>query len=114
MDGGRVTLLDFDYGLEDGQTTEITIEVGTKEPEVLEEEHRDMETEVAIVRRRTVAQKRGNRGGIMHAATSAGPPVPPLPSQNSSARNEEGEDDPLVPRRIGAPPRDKGGSAPGE
>ncbi|EON97893.1 putative f-box domain-containing protein [Phaeoacremonium minimum UCRPA7] len=53
VDGGRVTLVDFDYGLEDGHVTEITIEVGAKEPEVLEEEQRDMDTEVAIVRRRT-------------------------------------------------------------
>ena len=55
VDGGRIALVDFDYGLTNGRTTEITIEVGTKEPETLEEEHRDIDTEVAIVRRRTVA-----------------------------------------------------------
>ncbi|KAF4594576.1 F-box domain protein [Ophiocordyceps camponoti-floridani] len=53
MDGGRVALLDFEYGLVDGQTAEIIIEVGTDEPEVLEEEKRDIATEVALVRRRT-------------------------------------------------------------
>ncbi|KKY38280.1 putative f-box domain-containing protein [Diaporthe ampelina] len=47
-DGGRLTLVDFDYGLEDGRVAEITVEVGLEEPEVLEEEHRDMATEVAI------------------------------------------------------------------
>ncbi|KAK1636799.1 F-box domain-containing protein [Colletotrichum phormii] len=119
IDGGRVTLLDFDYSIEDGVRTEIEIEVGTKEPEVLEEEQRDIDTEVAIVRRRTVAQKRGDRGALMRAATSAAarsnplpsmpsmPPMPPMPQprEEREANNDDGEDDPLVPRRIGAAPR---------
>ncbi|KAJ0168514.1 hypothetical protein CTA2_5177 [Colletotrichum tanaceti] len=126
IDGGRLTLLDFDYGLDDGQRTEIEVEVGTKEPEVLEEEQRDIDTEVAIVRRRTVAQRRGDRGALMRAATSAagrGNTLPPMPSMPSSmppipsipsipqsreeheAGNEADDDDPLIPRRIGAPPR---------
>lgn len=100
-DGGRLTLVDFDYGLEDGCVAEITIEVGLEEPEVLEEEHRDMATEVAIVRRRTVAQRRGPRSAIMRAATTAARPTPA-----SAAEEEDDDDDPLVPRRIGeAPPR---------
>lgn len=100
-DGGRLTLVDFDYGLEDGRVAEITIEVGLEEPEVLEEEHRDMATEVAIVRRRTVAQRRGPRSAIMRAATTAARPTPA-----SAAEDVEDDDDPLVPRRIGeAPPR---------
>ncbi|KAK1460619.1 F-box domain-containing protein [Colletotrichum cuscutae] len=119
IDGGRVTLLDFDYNIEDGVRTEIEIEVGTKEPEVLEEEQRDIDTEVAIVRRRTVAQKRGDRGALMRAATSAAarsnplpsmmsmPPMPPMPQprEERQADNDNVEDDPLVPRRIGAAPR---------
>lgn len=100
-DGGRLTLVDFDYGTEDGRVTEITIEVGLEEPEVLEEEHRDMATEVAIVRRRTVAQRRGPRSAIMRAATTAARPTPA-----SATEEEDDDDDPLVPRRIGeAPPR---------
>lgn len=100
-DGGRLTLVDFDYGLEDGRVAEITIEVGLEEPEVLEEEHRDMATEVAIVRRRTVAQRRGPRSAIMRAATTAARPTPA-----SAMEEEDDDDDPLVPRRIGeAPPR---------
>ncbi|KAK4244798.1 hypothetical protein C7999DRAFT_43579 [Corynascus novoguineensis] len=106
VDGGRITILDFDYGVRDGTTTERTIEVGTNEaPEVLEEEHRDMATEVAIVRRRTVAQNRRSRGGaaaVMRSMTTATRP-PPLPTQSSS-QTEADEDDPLVPRRIGAGP----------
>ncbi|TLS26625.1 hypothetical protein PpBr36_05283, partial [Pyricularia pennisetigena] len=103
-DGGRLTLIDFDYGVEDGQVTEITIEVGDAEPEVLEEETRDMETEVAIVRRRTVAQRRGNQSSVMRAATTAArlPPVP-LPPMPRRTKGDDA-DDPLVSRRTGVPP----------
>ncbi|KAK1754935.1 hypothetical protein QBC47DRAFT_301795, partial [Echria macrotheca] len=103
VDGGRLTLIDFDYTTRDGEVTEITIEVGTKEPEVLEEEHRDLATEVAIVRRRTVAQQRGGRGGVMRSATTA-TRHPPLPPQTSSQEKSEDDDDPLRPRRLGVPP----------
>ncbi|EFQ26289.1 F-box domain-containing protein [Colletotrichum graminicola] len=119
IDGGRIILLDFDYSLDDGQRTEIEIEVGTKEPEILEEEQRDIDAEVAIVRRRTVAQRRGDRGALMRAATTAairGNPLPPMPSmppmpqsrEEPEARiedDDDDDDDPLVPRRIGAPPQ---------
>ncbi|KAM0509495.1 hypothetical protein ACHAPB_001248 [Verticillium nonalfalfae] len=110
VDGGRITLLDFAYGTADGAKKEITIEVGTIEPEVLEEERRDIDAEVAIVRRRTVAQRRGG-DRLMRAATTAGaegpPPVPDLPPQEDSDgnNNKDDDDDPLLPRRIGAPPR---------
>ncbi|KAK7989049.1 hypothetical protein PG989_009364 [Apiospora arundinis] len=72
VDGGRITILDYDYGTNDGETVDVTIEVGTQEPEALEEEHRDMDTEVAIVRRRTVAQRRGGgRSGVMRSTPLA-------------------------------------------
>ncbi|KAK8020771.1 hypothetical protein PG990_005909 [Apiospora arundinis] len=100
VDGGRITILDYDYGTNDGETVDVTIEVGTQEPEALEEEHRDMDTEVAIVRRRTVAQRRGGgRSGVMRS-------TPLAMSQSESllrppvARDGD-DDDPLVPRRIG-------------
>lgn len=103
VDGGRITLLDFDYGLSNGKKTEITIEVGTDDAEVLEEEQRDLATEVAIVRRRTVAQRRGGRSNnLLRTATTASsraPAVPALPQQNNDA-----DDDPLLPRRIGQRP----------
>ncbi|KAH8657612.1 hypothetical protein BGZ60DRAFT_531764 [Tricladium varicosporioides] len=83
VDGGRISILDFDYAINDGKQTRITIEVGLKDPEVLEEEHRDLDTEVAIVRRRTVAQRRGNRSHVSRSGTtvtrmprSEPPPVP--------------------------------------
>ncbi|KAL2154345.1 hypothetical protein VTH82DRAFT_3021 [Thermothelomyces myriococcoides] len=104
VDGGRITIMDFDYAVSDGTTKEYVIEVGTtEEPEVLEEEHRDMATEVAIVRRRTVAQNRRSRGtAALRSVTSTARP-PPLPTQTSGQSGED-DDDPLVPRRIGVPP----------
>ncbi|KAE8447456.1 hypothetical protein EG329_010729 [Mollisiaceae sp. DMI_Dod_QoI] len=70
VDGGRIALLDFEYATTDGKRSMITIEVGMSEPEVLEEEHRDLDTEVALVRRRTVAQRRGNRNHVSRSATT--------------------------------------------
>lgn len=108
VDGGRVALLDFDYTISNGQKTEITVEVGTDEAEPLEEEHRDIETEVAIVRRRTVAQKHGGRSALLRAATSAKRDVPAIPSvpamPGSSTADANDDDDPLRPRKIGSNP----------
>ena len=99
VDGGRIVLLDFDYRLCNGTRGEVIIEVGTKEPEVLEEQRRDLDTEVAIVRRRTVAQRGGRQGGVSRAATTAStrPALPVVPSRPT----ENDDDDPLVPRRVG-------------
>lgn len=97
LDGGRVALLDFDYGLLNGTKTEITIELGGDRAEVLEEEQRSLETEVAIVRRRTVARNRGNRANLLRSATTSARhldiPRPPLSTEDN--------DDPLLPRRMG-------------
>ncbi|KAI1504464.1 hypothetical protein F5X99DRAFT_416690 [Biscogniauxia marginata] len=98
VDGGRVTILDFDYSPGNGHDEDITIEVGTMQPEVLEEEHRDMDTEVAIVRRRTVAQRRGGRGGGMRAATTADRQVDAL--LRPCTAHEQDSEDPLVPRPM--------------
>ncbi|KAH7364216.1 hypothetical protein BKA65DRAFT_522720 [Rhexocercosporidium sp. MPI-PUGE-AT-0058] len=83
VDGGRISILDFDCSTSNGGKTVITIEVGMNEPEILEEEHRDLDAEVAIVRRRTVAQRRGNRSHVSRSATtqarsprSEPPPMP--------------------------------------
>ena len=76
VDGGRISILDFDYTPNNGKKTILTIEVGNSEPDVLEEEHRDLDTEVAIVRRRTVAQRRGNRNHVSRSATTTLPRLP--------------------------------------
>ena len=109
VDGGRMCLLDFGHSTCDGDQVTVTIEVGMKEPEVLEEEHRDIDTEVAIVRRRTVAQKQNNRRSVTRSATTSArpmtvgdasslfrsplsasvlPPMPSLPSPTASDRAE--------------------------
>ncbi|KAI1131675.1 hypothetical protein F5Y10DRAFT_43584 [Nemania abortiva] len=97
VDGGRITILDFDYGLKNGYEEEITIEVGTIEPEVLEEELRDIDTEVAIVRRRTVAQRRGNRASMVRSATTISRQAEALLRTPAA---EEDMEDPLIPRRM--------------
>ena len=111
VDGGRLVLFDFDQNLVDGSKTEITIEVGTDEAEPLEEEKRDLETDVAIVRRRTVAQKLGGRSALLRAATTASqiPDIPPLVRQH---QQPSGDDDPLLPRRVGQDPATRSVSGP--
>jgi hypothetical protein len=85
-DGGRISILDFNYSIDDQKRRTITIEVGNSKPEVLEEEHRDLDTEVALFRRRTVAQRRGNRNHVSRAATTVTRPprstVPAMPTLN--------------------------------
>lgn len=58
IDGGRLTMLDFAYRGTDGEKRSVVIEVGDNEAEILEEGHRDLDAAVAVVRRRTVAQRR--------------------------------------------------------
>ncbi|KAI1461677.1 hypothetical protein F4805DRAFT_241482 [Annulohypoxylon moriforme] len=100
VDGGRITILDFDYRSADGEEKEITIEVGTNEAEILEEEHRDIDTEVAIVRRRTVAQRRGNRGSVMSVAATSSRQVDALLRPSTSYTINDDLEDPLVPRPM--------------
>ncbi len=95
VDGGRISILDFGYSTRNGEKRLITIEVGMNEPEVLEEEHRDLDSEVALVRRRTVAQRRGNRSHVARSATTVAriprPEMPPMPTIQDQL-------DPFVPR----------------
>lgn len=100
VDGGRVCILDFEYGPRSGSKRVVVIDVGTEDAEVLQEEQRDIETEVAIVRRRTVVQNRSGRNQLLRAATTANQSlIPPLPRTRSTQH-----DDPLVPRKVGVNP----------
>ena len=90
VDGGRILILDFDYLPQDGGRESITIEVGTIEPQILEEEQRDLDAEVAIVRRRTVAQKRIDRTQVARSSTTSTRglrhdfmPMPDIPDRNT-------------------------------
>ena len=90
VDGGRLIILDFDRtGHQSGQE-EVEIEVGNIEPELLEEKNVDMATEIAIVRRRTVAQRNHgmSRMSVVDALRPMPddgdiPDVPPIPSATS-------------------------------
>lgn len=79
VDGGRLITLDFDRTEEDGKNHEFTIEVGNASPEVLEEEHIDMDTEIALARQRTVRQRRDAKVGTSVAEILASAPDLPLP-----------------------------------
>lgn len=78
VDGGRLIILDFDRMVCNGESEEITFEVGNDAPELLEEENKDMETEVAIARRRTVKRDPTQRTTVVDAL-AATPPIPAIP-----------------------------------
>ena len=88
VDGGRLIIIDFDRTKENGKHEEITLEVGNVTPETLEEEGMDMDTEIALVRQRTVRQRRDGTIGTTVADVLGNapdlppqhPPVPALPT----------------------------------
>ena len=84
MDGGRLMILDFDRTTSDGNAQEITFEVGNDEPELLEEVSRDMDTEVALARRRTVKRELTPSATVADVLASA-PPMLPMPSSAPTA-----------------------------
>jgi hypothetical protein len=53
VDGGRILLLDFERSTMNGETNELDIEVGEKEPKILMEPASSLDTEVELERRRT-------------------------------------------------------------
>ena len=87
VDGGRLVILDFNRTHSDGKIDEMTFEVGYGEPELLQEEDMDMDTAVALVRQRTVRQRRdgparASVAGVL-ASSSDRPPLPRLDSSSS-------------------------------
>lgn len=84
VDGGRLVILDFDRRIEDGKYEEMVFEVGNVTPEILEEENIDMDTEVALVRQRTVRQRKdgplGSSVADVLASVTDLPPPPPIPA----------------------------------
>ena len=82
-DGGRLVVLDFDWSPGAGATKDVIIEVGNVEPQVLEEERTDMATEIALVRRRTVARRdgvpRSHVATVVDVLRPAGETTPPVP-----------------------------------
>ena len=78
VDGGRLVILDFDRTTEDGTQVELTFEVGNISPELLEEEDMDMDTEVALVRQRTVRQRKDGPVGVSVVDVLASAPDMPV------------------------------------
>ncbi|KAF3904494.1 hypothetical protein AA313_de0206216 [Arthrobotrys entomopaga] len=77
LEGGRLILFNFAKGPSKGTRNVVSVDVGdgsNVELEQLEEQQNDLEAEVNIVRRRTVAQRQQRRSMI------SAPPVPQLPS----------------------------------
>ena len=54
VDSGRLILLDFSHSTADGSQSEITVEVGDRKPELLPEQHGNMDVEIDLARQRTV------------------------------------------------------------
>ena len=84
IDGGRLVILDFDRTTTNGQTRELTFDLGTAVPELLKEEDVDMDTEVALARRRTVAKAATDRRTIINmlGPTSELPAITLAPTAN--------------------------------
>ncbi|KAH8153736.1 uncharacterized protein LAJ45_02549 [Morchella importuna] len=109
--GGRVVLYDLGRTPKTAEKTIITIEIGDgiQGPvETLEEQHNDIEVEVDIVRRRTVAQKRDNDRrrsmrpqGAPESSHSNNyiPPIPRLPAALHSSAPPRTSPGPVPVRR---------------
>ena len=80
VDGGRLVILDFDRTSCDGKLEQLTFELGNVKPEILEEGNVDMDTEVDIVRQRTVRKQREAPRGSNIADILAD--APELPTQH--------------------------------
>ena len=109
VDGGRLIILDFDRRPELGSIEEMTIDVGTDNPEVLEEEHLDIDTEVALARSRTRRDPRPVStvaDALAHSAADI-PPLPPnasaIASPQDTAEKSEEPDPPIAPTPLSSP-----------
>ena len=87
VDGGRMLILDFDRRPGAGTVEEITFEVGDAVPELLEEDRVDLDTEVALARRRTVRKDRRTPVSTVVDALAPGAEVPPLPPTANAIAN---------------------------
>ncbi|ERF73518.1 hypothetical protein EPUS_07723 [Endocarpon pusillum Z07020] len=72
VDGGRILLLDFDYAPRGRKKRTITIEVGEKTPEMLPEQRRNLDAEVALVRRRSIREAVGGSRRLSLGSSTTG------------------------------------------
>jgi hypothetical protein len=102
VDGGRIIIVDFERSTQNGEKTTITIEVGEIEPEPLPEETQNIESEVAIVRRRTLRQNPGGLGSsrrvsLARTQTAVGTASSLLPSLDIRESNRVSSTSPSSP-----------------
>lgn len=57
VDGGRIIIFDFEPSTSDGETLDLTIELGEAEPLILREQNPNLEQEVELERRRTLLHR---------------------------------------------------------
>ncbi|KAK4971109.1 hypothetical protein LTR66_011516, partial [Elasticomyces elasticus] len=88
IEGGRIILLDFDpqYADQPGQT--FVLNLGKSPPQTLEEEEMDVQTEVALVRRRTVNQNKS--GAASQRAISLGRAATTFSARNPQSSPNSG------------------------
>ena len=79
VDGGRLVILDFDRTIDDGKLQQMNFELGFVKPEILPEGNVDMETEVDVVRRRTIRKQHGTASRASLAQVLAA--APEMPTQ---------------------------------
>jgi len=85
VDGGRLVILDFDRTVNDGKLEQMNFELGNTKAEILPEGNIDMDTEVDVVRQRTVRKQRGtaSRASVVEVLATASP-LPAQPISNSA------------------------------
>ncbi|KAF9884034.1 hypothetical protein FE257_002372 [Aspergillus nanangensis] len=107
VDGGRVLLLDFTRSSDNGDVTELSIEIGEAQPKMLNETNASMDTEVELERRRTRLHRRNDPSRPRAVARESYPaasvvsPTQPLPRRRinsilSNSSNDLGDDDALL------------------
>lgn len=79
VDGGRLVILDFDRTVNDGKLEQMNFELGNMKAEILPEGNVDIDTEVDVVRQRTVRKQRGaaSRASVAEVLAT----TPSLPAQ---------------------------------
>ncbi|EED20428.1 F-box domain protein [Talaromyces stipitatus ATCC 10500] len=85
VDGGRISIFDFQTSTNNGETAELTIELGVEVPLVLREPDANLEQEVELERRRTQLRRGAANPPRLEARESINIPVPMIPDRRSQS-----------------------------
>lgn len=83
VDGGRISIFDFRTSIQDGDTVELTLELGVEVPLVLREPDANLEQEVELERRRTQLRRGATNPPRPETRNSLTIPIPPIPDMSS-------------------------------